>query len=67
MSYQHNTRQGRTFDEWLADCSNWWDMTKGEEAYDYPWLPWLGWYQEGLSVEQAVRRADAQVFGGPVG
>ena len=66
MGYEHNTRRSRSFDEWLADCSTWWDMTRGEEAYDYPWLEWQAWYREGLTVEQAVRRADARVFGGPI-
>jgi hypothetical protein len=65
MSIQHHTRAGRSFDEWLADCSTWWDMTMGEEAHDYPWLEWQDWYREGLTVEDAVRRAHARVFGGP--
>ena len=64
MPFQRNTRESRSFDEWLADCSEWWDMTRGEEAYDYPWLPWRSWYEEGLSVEAAVGRANASVFGG---
>ncbi len=64
MSYRHHTSEHRTFDQWLADCSEWWDMTRGEEAYDYPWLPWRSWYEEGLTVEQAVDQANVRTFGG---
>lgn len=64
MPYQRNTSGNRSFDEWLADCSEWWDMTRGEEACDYSWLPWRSWYEEGLSVEEAVGRANTSVFGG---
>ena len=39
-------------------------MTRGEEAYDYPWLPWRAWYDEGLTVEDAVDQANVRTFGG---
>jgi hypothetical protein len=60
---QGNTRNQRTFEKWFADCSSWWDMTRGEEAYDHPDLEWRRWYEEGLTVEEAVRRAERRVFG----
>ena len=65
MAYPEHTRRERSFDEWLADCSSWCDLIRGEEAYEHPGLDWEAWYAQGLTVEQAVRRADACVFGGP--
>jgi hypothetical protein len=64
MSPADDTHDGRSFDQWLAACSDWWDMTVGEEVEDHPGLEWLEWYEEGLTVEEAVERANARVFGG---
>jgi hypothetical protein len=63
LSLQHHTHQDRTYEQWLADCSAWWDMTHGEEAHDYPWLEWRQWYEQGLTVEAAVRLAHKSIFG----
>ena len=60
---QDRTRHDRTFDEWLADCSEWWEMTSGDEVADYPGLEWQAWYEEGLTVEAAVSRANNRVYG----
>ena len=38
-----------------------------EDAYDYPAYDWRGWYDEGLTVEQAVDRANVLLFGRPRG
>ena len=67
MPNLHHTRHERSFEEWLSECSTWWDMTMGDEAYEYPWLEWRAWYEEGLTVEAAVKRANRRLYGGPPG
>jgi hypothetical protein len=38
-------------------------MTSGDEVADYPGLEWQAWYEEGLTVEAAVSRANNRVYG----
>lgn len=63
MCYQHHTRRDLSFDQWLAACSEWWDLTRGDETYDYPEFEWRTWYEQGLTVEAAVERANKQLYG----
>jgi hypothetical protein len=58
------TRADCDFDSWLYACSQWWDMTCGDEVEDFPGLEWREWYRQGLTVEEAVGRANRQVYGG---
>jgi len=60
---QQRTNADRGFEQWFADCAESWDMTIGEDADNYPWLAWREWYDSGLTVEEAVGRANEQVFG----
>ncbi|OGF13325.1 MAG: hypothetical protein A2W00_02720 [Candidatus Eisenbacteria bacterium RBG_16_71_46] len=63
MRVQHHTRREGTFDQWLADCSTWWDLIRGDEVFDFPELEWRAWYEEGLTVEAAVKRAEGRIYG----
>lgn len=58
------TREHCDFDPWLYACSQWWDMTRGDEVEDFPGLEWHEWYEQGLTVEAAVERANRRVYGG---
>jgi hypothetical protein len=64
MSYGDHTHKHCEFDQWLAECSAFWDMTRGDEVEDFPGLEWNEWYDAGLTVEEAVERANRRVYGG---
>ena len=63
MNFKHHTREHSSFTTWFSECSTWFDMTWGDEVEDHPGLPWRQWYDEGLTVEQAVQRAIKQAYG----
>ena len=65
MDSNNQPPQQLSFDQWFAACTERWDMTMGDDTTDYPWLAWREWYEEGLTVEQAVRRANNHVYGWP--
>jgi hypothetical protein len=67
MNYEEHTRADTSFDGWMSECCLRWMSRNDEDAYDYPAWDWRGWYDEGLSVEQAVDRANVLLFGRPHG
>jgi hypothetical protein len=65
VNQQDGSNRNRALEEWLAECSTWWEITTGDEVADFPGLEWEQWYEEGLTVEEAVQRASHRVYGGP--
>ena len=64
MPHGDYSQDYHSFDQWLAECSAFWDMTRGDEVEDFPGLDWHEWYEQGLTVEEAVERANRRVYGG---
>ena len=64
MSHGDHTQEHCGFDQWLAECSAYWDMTRGDEVEDFPGLEWHESYGAGLTDEEAVGRANRRVYGG---
>lgn len=65
MGYQHHTRDHVSYDAWFSECADWWQGHGGEDPLDWSYLDWVRWYQEGLSVERAIARANSIVYGWP--
>ena len=63
MSYAQHTRDDTSFERWLTECSWWWMSHNDEDPYEYPAYDWRGWYDEGLTVEQAIVKANMLLFG----
>lgn len=51
----------------MTECSYWWMSRNDEDAYEWPAYPWRRWYDEGLSVAQAIEQASIRLFGRPRG
>lgn len=67
MNYEEHTRADTSFEGWMNDCGLRWMSRNDEDVYDYSAYDWRGWYDEGLTVEKAVDRANVLLFGRPWG
>ena len=67
MGYETHTCADRSYEAWLNECGWWWMSHNDEDPYDYPAWDWRGWYDAGLSVEQAIVRANMTLCGRPQG
>lgn len=63
MDYEDHTRHDVDFTGWMIECSRWWMTRNDEDAYEWPAYPWRDWYDEGLSVKQAIEQANLRLFG----
>ncbi len=62
-----HSRANVDFTRWRLDCSLWWKARNDEDVFDWPAYPWQAWYDEGLTVGQAIEQANIRRFGRPGG
>ena len=67
MGYETHTQSDTSFNQWMTECSYWWMSRNDEDAYEWPAYPWRRWYDQGLSVAQAIEQANILLFGRPRG
>jgi hypothetical protein len=67
VGYEELTSADTSFTAWMLECGRWWLSRNEEDAYEWPAYPWREWYDEGLSVAQAIEQANIRLFGRPRG
>lgn len=55
------------YTQWWLDCGLWWKARNDEDVADWPAYPWRQWYDDGLTVGQAIEQANILLFGRPQG
>ena len=65
--YSDHTRHDLAFNAWQCECGLWWMSRNDEDVFQFPAYPWRRWYDEGLSVKQAIEQANTMLFGRPQG